>query len=165
MFAYNLNPFSDSNSASSESGVNNALVSSSSNISPQNNEIAKGVGYKTINNTSVADSLRFFARSVPVKFVLKRLKPKTQIHVFMEKRNIGRWVLPDSRFTGVYGNSLSAFNTPIITDEYGNASGVLLVPAGYAPKENTAWPGDVNQIQYDETSDEIRFSTGINRYR
>ena len=162
---YNLNPFSDSNSASSESGVNNALVSSSSNISPQNNEIAKGVGYKTINNTTVADSLRFFARSVPVKFVLKRLKPKTQIHVFMEKRNIGRWVLPDSRFTGVSGNSLSAFNTPIITDEYGNASGVLLVPAGYAPKENTAWPGDVNQIQYDETSDEIRFSTGIKTIR
>ncbi len=162
---YNINPFSDSNSASSESAVNNATVGSSSNISPQNNEIAKGVGYKTIDNTTVSDSLRFFARSVPIKFVLKRLKPKTQIHVFMEKRDIGRWVLPDSRFTGVAGNSLTAFNTPIITDEYGNASGVLLVPAGYAPKENTAWPGDVNQVQYDDTSDEIRFSTGTKTIR
>ncbi len=162
---YNINPLSESNSDSAASSVNNASVSSSSNISPQNNEIAKGVGYKTVNNTTVADSLRFFARSIPVKFVLKRLKPKTQVYVFMEQRNIGRWVLPDSRFTGVAGNSLTSFNTPIVTDEYGNASGILLVPAGNAPKENTAWSGDVNQVQYDDTSEEIRFSTGIKTIR
>ena len=162
---YNINPLSESNSDLVSSSVNNASVSSSSNISPQNNEIAKGVGYKTVNNITVADSLRFFARSIPVKFVLKRLKPKTQIYVFMEQRNIGRWVLSDSRFTGVAGNSLTSFNTPIITDEYGNASGVLLVPAGNAPKENTTWSGDVNQVQYDDTSEEIRFSTGIKTIR
>ena len=162
---YNINPLSESNSDSVASSVNNASVSSSSNISPQNNEIAKGVGYKTVNNTTVADSLRFFARSIPVKFVLKRLKPKTQVYVFMEQRNIDRWVLTDSRFTGVAGNSLTSFNTPIITDEYGNASGILLVPAGNAPKENTAWSGDVNQVQYDDTSEEIRFSTGIKTIR
>ena len=162
---YNINPLSESNSDSASSSVNNASVSSSSNISPQNNEIAKGVGYKTVNNTTVADSLRFFARSIPVKFVLKRLKPKTQVYVFMEQRNVGRWVLPDSRFTGIAGNSLTSFNTPIVTDEYGNASGVLLVPAGNAPKENTSWSGDVNQVQYDDTSEEIRFSTGIKTIR
>ena len=162
---YNINPLSESNSDLAASSVNNASVSSSSNISPQNNEIAKGVGYKTVNNTTVADSLRFFARSIPVKFVLKRLKPKTQVYVFMEQRNIDRWVLTDSRFTGVAGNSLTSFNTPIITDEYGNASGILLVPAGNAPKENTPWNGDVNQVQYDDTSEEIRFSTGIKTIR
>ena len=162
---YNINPLSENNSDSAASSVNNASVSSSSNISPQNNEIAKGVGYKTVNNTTVVDSLRFFARSIPVKFVLKRLKPKTQVYVFMEQRNIDRWVLTDSRFTGVAGNSLTSFNTPIITDEYGNASGILLVPAGNAPKENTPWSGDVNQVQYDDTSEEIRFSTGIKTIR
>jgi hypothetical protein len=47
---YNINSFGESNSSTSESSVTSASVASSSNISPQNNEIAKGVGYKTINN-------------------------------------------------------------------------------------------------------------------
>ena len=162
---YNINSFGETNSTLSESSVTSASVSSSSNISPQNNEIAKGVGYKTINNTNVSNSLRFFARSIPVKFVLKRLKPQTQIHVFMEQRNVGRWVNPDSRFTGTAANSLTTFNTPIITDEYGNASGIILIPSGYAPKENTTWANNVNTVQYDDTSEELYFSTGIKTIR
>lgn len=162
---YNINSFGESNSSTSESSVTSASVASSSNISPQNNEIAKGVGYKTINNSNVSNALRFFARSIPVKFVLKRLKPQTQIHVFMDQRNVGRWINPDSRFTGTAGNSLTSFNTPIVTDEYGNASGIILIPAGHAPKENITWTGNVDTIQYDETSEEIYFSTGIKTIR
>ena len=162
---FNINSLSENNSSSSETSVNIASVSSSSNISPQNNEIAKGVGYKTVNNTTVADTLRFFARSIPIKFVLKRLKPKTQINVFMEGRNIGRWVNPDSRFTGVAGNSLSPFNTSLVSDEYGNASGIILVPAGNPPKESSVWTDDINTLQYDTTSEEIRFSTGSKTIR
>ncbi len=162
---YNINSLSETNSTSSLASVGNASVSSSSNVSPQNNEIAKGVGYKNINGSTISDSLRFFARSIPVRYVLKRLKPKTQVHVFMEGRNISRWVNPDSRFTGVAGNSLTSFNTSIVTDEYGNASGLILVPAGYAPKEGTTWSDDINTVQYDTTSEEIRFSTGIKTIR
>jgi len=162
---FNINSFGESNSSISDSTVNSASVGSTSNVSPQNNEIAKGVGYKTINGTNVANALRFFARSIPVKFVLKRLKPKTQLYVFMDQRSIGRWVNPDSRFTGVAGNSLTTFNNTLTTDEYGNASGIILVPAGYAPRMNTSWSGDVNTTQYDTTSEELFFSTGVKNIR
>ena len=162
---YNINSFGESNSDIAKSTVNSASVSSSSNVSPQNNEIAKGVGYKTINGTNVANSLRFFARSIPVKFVLKRLKPKTQLYVFMDKKSIGRWVNPDSRFTGVAGNSLTTFNSSLTTDEYGNASGIILIPAGFAPKMNTSWTGDINTMQYDTTTEELYFSTGAKNIR
>jgi len=161
----NINSFGESNSANADSTVNAASIGSSSNVSPQNNEIAKGVGYKTVNGTNVANALRFFARSIPVKFVLKRLKPKTQLHVFMDQRDVNRWVNPDSRFTGVAGNSLTTFNTPLSTDEYGNASGIILIPAGHAPRMNTTWTGDINTLQYDETSEELYLSTGIKNIR
>jgi len=161
----NINSFGETNSVGAESTVNSASVSSSSNVSPQNNEIAKGVGYKTVNGTNVANTLRFFARSIPVKFTLKRLKPKTQLFVFMDQRDVNRWVNPDSRFTGVAGNSLTTFNSPLTTDEYGNASGIILIPAGYAPRMNTSWTGDINTLQYDETSEELYLSTGIKNIR
>ena len=73
---YNIKSFAKNNSRDSESSVSAASISTSSNISPQNNEIAKGVGYKTINGTNVTNALKFFARSIPVKFNLKRMKPK-----------------------------------------------------------------------------------------
>ena len=161
----NINSFGETNSVGAESTVNSASVSSSSNVSPQNNEIAKGVGYKTVNGTNVANTLRFFARSIPVKFTLKRLKPKTQLFVFMDQRDVNRWVNPDSRFTGVAGNSLTTFNSPLTTDEYGNASGIILIPAGHAPRMNTSWTGDINTLQYDETSEELYLSTGIKNIR
>ena len=83
----------------------------------------------------------------------------------MEKRDIGRWVNPDSRFTGIAGNSSTVFNGNITTDEYGNASGIILVPSGYAPKENTSWTGDVNTVIMDDTSEELYFSTGAKTIR
>jgi hypothetical protein len=162
---YNINSLANSNIDASISSVEIASIASSSNISPQNNEIAKGVAYKTVNNNSVIDTIQFFARSIPVKFVIKRLKPKTQVYVFCDSRNIGRWVCPDSRFTEVAGNSLTAFNSPIVTDEYGNASGIILIPAGKAPRENTTWTGDAKTVVYDEFSEELRFTTGIKTLR
>ena len=162
---YNLKSFAENNTRTAEATVQSATVATSSNISPQNNEIAKGVGYKTINGTNVANSLKFFARSVPIKYIIRRMKPRTQLSVFMEKRDIGRWVNPDSRFTGVAGNSSTVFNGNITTDEYGNASGIILVPSGYAPKENTSWTGDVNTVIMDDTSEEVYFSTGAKTIR
>lgn len=157
---FNLNSFADSNSDLSNSNVRQANISSSSNVTPQNNEIAKGVNSNTVKELSVASSIKYFARSIPVKFMVRRMKPKTTIHVFMDGRKIDRWAIPDIRFTGIPGNSLSAFNSPIITDNNGNASGIILIPAGKAPRENSSWTGDVNTVSYDDASEEIRFTTG-----
>ena len=157
---YNIESLANINSEDIRSSVDSALVASSSNISPQNNELAKGVSSKTVNNLSVSSALQFFARSIPVKFIVNRLKPNTRIYVFMEGRDISRWVVPDTIFTGVAGNSPSTFNSSTITDSNGNLSGIILIPAGKAPVENSKWTGDVNTVSYDESFEEIRFTEG-----
>ena len=153
------------NSEDIESTVESASIASSSNVSPQNNEVGKGVSTKTIGDRKVATSLQFFARSIPVKFVMNRLKPDTAVYVFMEGRNVGRWVIPDSRFSGQAGNSLSTFGAPLVTDSNGNLSGIILIPAGLPPVSNTRWTGNVDTVDYDQTGEEIRFSTGTKTIR
>ena len=83
----------------------------------------------------------------------------------MEGRDISRWVNPDLRYTGIAGNSLSAFNGSITTDEYGNASGLIVLPAGYPPAENAVWGGDVDSLSYDTDSDQITLTTGTLTFR
>ena len=80
--------------------------------------LVKGVQTKSVGENQVSTSLAFFARSIPVKYVVRRMKPNTKLYVFLEGRNVGRWVNPDLRFTGIAGNSPSAFNGEITTDEY-----------------------------------------------
>jgi hypothetical protein len=157
---FNINSFADSNTEQANTTVRQANIASSSNVSPQNNEIAKGVNSSSIKELSVASSIKYFARSIPVKFSVRRMKPKTAIHVFLDGRKIDRWAVPDIRFTGIPGNSPSSFNSPIITDGNGNASGIILIPAGRPPRENTAWTGDVNTVSYDIAAEELRFTTG-----
>jgi hypothetical protein len=160
-----INSLGENATERSVTSVDIASVASSSNISPQNNEVGKGVQTKTVRGNSVSTDLQFFARSIPVKFVIRRLKPNTNISVFLEGRNINRWVNPDLRFTGIAGNSLSAFNGSVTTDENGNASGLILVPAGLPPRENAVWTGDVDTVDYDKSGEEIRITTGITTFR
>ena len=153
------------NTLEANATVSMASIGSSSNVNPQNNEVAKGVQSKTVGNSIVSDSLQFFARSIPVRFVLRRLKPNTKVSVFLEGRNIDRWVNPDFRFTGTATNSLSAFNGDIVTDENGNASGLILVPAGHPPRENSTWTGDVATVDYDSSFEEVRVTAGVKTIR
>ena len=153
------------NSEDIESTVQSANIASSSNVSPQNNEVGKGIATKTVGGKQVASSLQFFARSIPVKFVMNRLKPDTKVYVYMEGRDVGRWVIPDSRFSGEAGNSLSTFGAPLITDGNGNLSGIILIPAGLPPVSNTRWTGNVDTVDYDQTGEEIRFTTGTKTIR
>ena len=60
---------------------------------------------------------------------------------------------------------MSAFNGEITTDENGNASGIILIPAGQPPRENTTWTGDVGTVLYDDASSEVRFTTGVKTIR
>ena len=143
---FNINSFANVNSNISDSSVTTASVGSSSNISPENNEIGKGISTKGVGSNVVSTSLSFFARSIVVKFNINRLKPNTNISVFMEGRDIARWVNPDFRYTGIAGNSLSSFNSQVKTDDNGNASGIILVPAGLPPRENATWTGDINTV-------------------
>ncbi len=160
-----INSLGNVNSQDAQSKVKLASTASSSNISPKNNDVAKGVQTKTVRGNSVSSALQFFARSVPVKFVVRRLKPNTNLTVFLEGRDISRWVNPDLRFTGVAGNSPSAFNGTVTTDDDGNASGIILIPAGLPPEQNATWTGDVDTVSYDAAGEEIKISTGVKTFR
>ena len=160
-----INSLGENNTQQATTSVSQASVASSSNISPQNNEVGKGVPTKSIGESLVSTSLAFFARSIPVRYVIRRMKPNTKMYVFLEGRNIGRWVNPDLRFTGIAGNSLSAFNGEITTDEYGNASGLIVVPAGLPPLENATWTGDVDTLPYDTSAEEVSITSGVLTFR
>ncbi|BCU93744.1 MAG: hypothetical protein CM15mV3_0300 [Caudoviricetes sp.] len=160
-----INSLGGVNSQIANTSVQTASVGSTSNISPQNNEVGKGVQTKTVNGNLVSTSLSLFARSVPIKFNVGRMKPNTRIYVFLEGRDISRWVNPDLRYTGIAGNSLSAFNGSITTDEYGNASGLIILPAGYPPAENAVWGGDVDNLSYDTDSEQVTLTAGTLTFR
>lgn len=160
-----INSLGGVNSQIASTSVTSASVGSSSNISPQNNEVGKGVQTKTVGDNIVSTSLAFYTRSLPVKFKVGRMKPNTKIYVFLEGRDISRWVNPDLRYTGIAGNSLSAFNGTITTDEYGNASGLIIIPAGNPPTQNATWTGDVDTVSYDGDAEELNFTTGELTFR
>lgn len=162
---FNINSLIESNTQLVESLVESASVASTSNISPENNELAKGVSAKSVNGLSINSSIQFFARSIPVKFVLSRMKPLTRLYAFIDGRSVTRWTNVDSKFTGIAGNSLTTFNSEIITDENGSASGIILLPAGLPPREGAVWTGDAKTVSYDEEAEELRFTTGTKSIR
>jgi len=157
---FNIGPLSDVNSDQVQSTVTIANVASSSNISPQNNETGKGLQTKVVGETSVSTSLQQFAKSRAVKFTVRRLKPNTKIYPFLEGRDIGRWVNPDLRFTGSPANSLSTFGSSIVTDSSGNASGLIIIPNGYAPTQGSTWNNYLYNTSYDTSSEQLQFTTG-----
>ena len=153
------------NSEDLQSSVQSASVASSSNTSPQNNELGKGQASRQVGNKKVGSSVSFFARSIPIKFVVNRLKPNTRVYVFMEGRDINGWTVPDTRFTGIAGNSLTTFGSELVTDANGNLSGIIVVPAGPRPTPNTRWTGNVDTVSYTEGDEEVRFTTGVKTIR
>ena len=140
-------------------------VSSSSNISPQNSELPRGVGIVNIAGKSVVSSINLWCRSKAITFKVTRLKPNTKIYVFVDGIDVSRWVASDYKFTGIPGNSVSYFGNNIITDDNGNASGLLLIPSGHPPTEGSQWKNDINLLEYDTTYPQVNLSVGIKTIR
>lgn len=156
---YNTSALNDINfGASSTTTI--ASISSSSNISPQNNEQAKGSSAVSSNNGTVSSTIQYYCRSRDIKFVITRMKPNTRFYVYMDGKAIDRWVAQDFRFTGIAGNSLGAFGTEFTTDANGNASGIIVIPAGYPPQANSLWTGDIQTLDYDLGASPLYFIAG-----
>jgi hypothetical protein len=158
--------------SNSISTVSSAVTSTSSNISPYNNEIGKGVQITSNGDNVVSSAIHLYARTRAIKFVLTRLKPNTKFYAFVDGRNIHRWVCQDTVFTGIAGNSLGAFGSStdqssIITDNEGNASGLIIFPAGNAPAQSALWTGDITTVIYDTSPNapQLNFTTGIKTIR
>ena len=156
---YNTAALNDVNFSASAT-TSSASVSSSSNISPQNNELAKGSAGISTNSINVASSIQFFCRSRKISFILRRLKPNTKFYAFMEGKSIDRWIAQDFKFTGVAENSLGTFGSDITTDESGNASGIIIIPSGYPPSLNSLWTGDIKTVSYDLSASPLYFTAG-----
>lgn len=156
---YNTSSLNDVNFESSSSTINSS-VSSSSNISPNNNETAKGSSAISTNSATISTSIQYFCRTREVKYNISRMKPNTKFYVFMDGKSIDKWVIPDFRYTGVAANSLSFFGSELTTDAEGNSSGIIVIPEGYSPQANTSWTGDVQTLDYDLSSNPLYFVTG-----
>ncbi len=155
-----INSFATVTSDKVESFVQKANIASSSNVSPQNNEIAKGVTTKTVNGVKVSSSLEFFARSIPVFFKVQRLKADTKLNVYIDGRSVNPWVVPDSNFSGIAGNSLTTFGSELKTNSNGDLSGMILIPSGYEPVSNSRWYGNSDNVDYNLASEEIYIAAG-----
>ena len=166
---FNISSLNDI-TTNTEANVVAATISTSSNISPQNNEVGKGITTTTTGQTTVASSLQLYARSKAIKFNLRRLKPNTKFYAFIDGRNVARYVCQDVRYTGIPANSLGPFGvnedgSSIKTDSNGDASGLLIFPAGTAPLQNSSWTGDINSVAYESEGEELNFTTGIKTIR
>lgn len=142
-----------------------ADVSTSSNISPQNTELPRNVNIANISERSIVTSVNLWCRTKPVYFKVSRLKPNTKLYVFVDGIDIGRWCAPDYKFTSIPGNSISFFGNEIITDDNGNASGLILIPNGHPPVEGLEWKSDINLIEYDTTYPQVNLSIGTKTIR
>lgn len=140
-------------------------ISSSSNISPQNTELPRNTSITNISEKSLVTSVNLWCRTKPVYFNLSRLKPNTKLYVFVDGLEISRWVAPDYKYTSVPGNSVSFFGNEIITDDNGNASGLILIPSGHPPVEGSEWKSDINLVEYDETYPQVNLSVGAKTIR
>jgi hypothetical protein len=162
---FTTNALSSLSSETSLANTVSATVATSSNISPQNNESGRGTGSTYINP---------ICRSNAIFFVLQRMKPNSQFYVFMDNKNIDRWVAQDYDFTGIGGNSVGPFTDvafpSITTDANGNASGLLIIPNGLPPQPLSSWGGSLDSIVYDTSEqtgvpNSLKFTTGIKTIR
>ena len=94
-------------------------------------------GFDTIRqsygNRVVGVAFKPLMRSRPVAFSSTGLKPNTRLYAFFEGIDANAWVCPDSTYTGNALNSPKGFGQPIITDNNGSVSGILIIPNGHAP--------------------------------
>lgn len=141
----------------------NALVSSSSNISPQNNILGKGVTSININNRLLNNSIQFYASKQKIEFTITMLKPNTEHYIFLEGVDIRRWVNVDSNYTGIAGNSLTFFNNRIFSDDAGQISGIIVFPNGSPPVENEVWSGDLSNLNYSDDPEQY-FLSGSKKF-
>ena len=68
-----------------------------------------------------------------VEFHLRKMKPNTRLYPFLDNIAISGYAIPDRNYSGTPGSSLGQWGENIITDDAGNASGVILIPSGRKP--------------------------------
>ena len=116
-------------------------------------------------DTKVARTMR----SIAVRFIARRMKPNTRVYAFFGGVDVNNWVSADRMITNEDGERVyqgppngrpAGFGKPLITDDYGNLTGLFLVPNGRAPVEGQIFRGNVNRLRYRTNGPSRRFNTG-----
>lgn len=112
-------------------------------------------------------------KSVPVVFQAYRLKPNTRYYIFFDGVEISRWCSPDTptigsddllRYSGLGGSTNAGFGLPLISDDVGTVTGIMLIPNGRPPVEGGRYIS-FDRISYETSGPTRSFSTGTRSVR
>ncbi len=143
----------------SESEVTGASTTSSSNIASQNSEVAVGETSTTKNGKTVSTSMTLYAKEQYLNIHIRRMKPDTKLYVFIDGQAAQNYFVPDRSYSGEVGSSLRNFGDDLITDDSGNATGILLFPGGRRPTKGTGYEEVIDDLTFD-TEKGLRFTVG-----
>ena len=140
-------------------------------------DVGEGQRVETSYGERIVDvQLAKTMRSRPVLFFGSRVKPNTEYFLFFDGININGWCSPDSptpgtefpdglsRFVTSPGSNQKGFGQPVISDDEGNISGVIVIPNGFPPV-----PGSIlntmEELVYDTSQPARTFRTGTRLMR
>jgi hypothetical protein len=73
-------------------------------------------------------------------------------------------VVPDRNYSGIPGSSLRSWGDNIVTDDAGNASGIILIPSGRKPSLGTFHEENIEDLTFDESVG-LKFPLGVKKIK
>ena len=148
----------------SASEVISSKLTSSSNIASQNSEIPLQQSSTTIGEKTISTSLTLYVKEQYIEFHLRKMKPNTKLYPFLDNIDISSYLVPDRNYSGQPGSSLRFWGDSLITDDAGNATGIILIPSGRKPIAGTAYEENLDNIDWDTTPG-LRFPVGVKKIK
>ena len=160
----NVNSLSSDAPDTAEAEVIQSKITSSSNLAAQNTELPLQQSSTTIGEKTLSTSLTLYVKEQYVEFHLRKMKPNTRLYPFLDNIAISGYAIPDRNYSGTPGSSLGQWGENIITDDAGNASGVILIPSGRKPASDTNYQENINDLTFD-ASVGLKFPLGVKKIK
>ncbi len=160
----NVNSLSSDAPQTAEAEVIQSKITSSSNLASQNTELPLQQSSTSIGEKVLSTSFTLYVKEQYVEFHLRKMKPNTRLHTFLDNINIGGYVVPDRNYSGIPGSSLRSWGDNIVTDDAGNASGIILIPSGRKPSLGTFHEENIEDLTFDESVG-LKFPLGVKKIK
>ena len=160
----NVNSLSSDAPQTAETEVIQSKITSSSNLASQNTELPLQQSSTSIGEKVLSTSFTLYVKEQYVEFHLRKMKPNTRLHTFLDNINIGGYVVPDRNYSGIPGSSLRSWGDNIVTDDAGNASGIILIPSGRKPSLGTFHEENIDDLTFDESVG-LKFPLGVKKIK
>ena len=86
------------------------------------------------------------------------------MYPFLDNVDISGYGVPDRNYSGTPGSSLGLWAENIVTDDAGNASGVILIPSGRKPAADSNYQENINDLTFDAAVG-LKFPLGIKKIK